>query len=78
MKFAIDIDEDTLREAAAGLAESTTLLDDLSSDPKKLLSKLGVSIDDETAKRISSQASGRARFAKAPSGAAASIVHIDT
>jgi hypothetical protein len=78
MKFAIDIDEDTLRDAAAGLAGSATLLDDLSSDPKKILSKLGVTIDDETAKRISAQASGRAKFAKSPSGAAASIVHIDT
>lgn len=74
MKIAVDIDEDALRKAAQSL-QSSTLLDDLSKDPKRVLSKLGVSIDDETAKTISARASQRSKSA---TGAAAAIIHIDT
>jgi hypothetical protein len=49
MKIALDIDEAALRRAAHGLSASPTLLKDLATDPQKVLSKIGITVDDETA-----------------------------
>ncbi len=78
MKIALDIDETALRRAADTLSGSPTLLDDLSTDPQKVLGRIGVTVDDETAKRISARASARVKRTKVGAGAAAVIIHIDT
>lgn len=78
MKIAIDIDDNQLRKAAENLSQSATLLNDLSADPKQVLGKLGVTIDDDTARRIQQHVSSRVKLRGAPAAAAAAIVHIDT
>ncbi len=78
MKITLDIDEAALRRAAGGLSASPTLLEDLATDPQKVLSKIGITVDDETARRISARASARDRRIRTGAGTAALILHIDT
>ncbi len=56
MELVLDSGDAALRQGANSLSQSTDLLGDLAKDPKGLLGKLDLTVDDETAKRISDRA----------------------
>ncbi len=78
MKISIDTDEATLKKCANDLAQNPNLLDDLAKNPQGVLGKMGITVDDETAKRISARVGARVALKSAPGAAAAAIVHVDT
>jgi ribosomal protein L12E/L44/L45/RPP1/RPP2 len=71
--MGLQLNANQLKSVSDHLSADTGVLSDLAADPKRVLSSLGVEIDDATAVRLAAKLSDRGTADIAQ----AAIVHID-